>query len=462
MQSTLTQLKAARPDGQLPSSYGVYYKNTLVALCHALEDHILQCGSSDPAAKPLVLVTFQQGKWYLQEAERYWDIAECSRQIVIAAMADSGWASHRTSQRSNVSVVHLAPTDPLVEEWNLIIVAPGYSAMVLCRELSAEEYRADTQPQGDSERKFYGLWTFDRHLVHQAAAILIDHLHPYNSSLADSLARQQQEIAQNPSLIPVDLSGVVARIVTYLQTSQQKLVAVHRQTKELVDLEGQALRLNRNLKAGKLQAFLRMAQRVDERDKDNPLASLQVSALSETLGQILDLPTIRLRRLRLAGLLYRIGLAEAPKEVFSQRVSQMDEASLAFWQERGVLASQLLSTMPELDPIRKIILHHLEYWDGTGQPDGLKGEEISLESRILGLVAYFQAQTQPKGDREPLNPSEALDKCRSYSGTRFDPTLIESLSTVIRLTEIGLMKLPDRPTQLPNVWLEETVPPSKS
>jgi HD-GYP domain-containing protein (c-di-GMP phosphodiesterase class II) len=118
--------------------------------------------------------------------------------------------------------------------------------------------------------------------------------------------------------------------------------------------------------------------------------------------------------------------------------------------------------MPELDPIREIILHHLEYWDGTGKPDGLKGQEISLEARILGLVAYFQAQTQAKGDRAALTPSEALEKCHSYSGTRFDPTLLESLNTVIRLTEIGLMQLPDKPAQLPTVWLEETLRSSKS
>ena len=51
--------------------------------------------------------------------------------------------------------------------------------------------------------------------------------------------------------------------------------------------------------------------------------------------------------------------------------------------------------------------------------------------------------------------SEALEKCQKYSGTRFDPSLVESLKTVVRLTEMGLMRLPDRPSQLPPVWIEE-------
>jgi DICT domain-containing protein len=460
--STLDRLKAALPDGQLPPSYGVYFKNTLVALCHALEDHILQTCTQFPDQKPLVLVTFQQGKWYLQEADRYFEIAQCSDLVAIAAVPDSGFAAHKTGQQENVSLVNLDASDPLVNEWNLILLAPNYAAMVLCHELSTEEYRADSLPQVDTERKFYGLWTFDRALVEKSAEILIERMRPYDNPLCDRLAQMQKQIAANPSATPVDLTGVVSRIVTYLQTSQQQLVTVNRQARELVELEGQARRLNRNLTASKLQAFLRMAQKVDERDKDNPVASLQVSALAETIGQILDLPMLKLRRLRLAGLLFRIGLAEAPIEVFTYTSNKLDESSLVFWRDRALLGAKLLSTMPELAPVTDIVLHHLEHWDGSGKPNGLRGEEISIEARILGLVAEFQKLTQPRGDRPALSVADALERCREYSGTRFDPALVESLTTVIRLAEIGLMQLPTRPSQLPTVWLEEVTKPEIS
>jgi DICT domain-containing protein len=452
-ESTLNQLKIAS-EGRLPSSYGVYFKNTLVALCHALEDHILQTSILDNDSKPLVLVTFQQGKWYLQEADRYADIARSSSHVAIAAVADSGLSSHKTGSLENVSLIELNPEDSLVNEWNLIILSPHYASMLLCHELSAEEYRADTQPQVDTERKFYGLWTFDRALVEKAATILIDRVRPYHLSLANRLAHQQSEIAHRISQTPTDLTSVVSRIVTYLQASQQQLVTATRQTRELRELEGQALRVNKNLVANKLQAFLRMAQKVDERDRDNPVASLQVAALAEMLGQLLDLPTLRLRRLRLAGLLYRIGLASAPIEVFTHRASQLDEASSAFWRNRSVFGAQLLSTMPELAPIQQIIYHECEYWDGSGVPNGLKGEEISLESRILGLAAYFQELTQPRGDRPALDLGEALARCQSYRDIRFESALVEQLSSVIRLCEMGWMQLPDRPSQSPSVWLD--------
>jgi HD-GYP domain-containing protein (c-di-GMP phosphodiesterase class II) len=85
----------------------------------------------------------------------------------------------------------------------------------------------------------------------------------------------------------------------------------------------------------------------------------------------------------------------------------------------------------------------------------LRAEAIPVASRILGLVAYFQELTQPRGDRPALSLSEALSKCRELSEIRFDPALVETLSNVVRLAEMGLMELPNRPSQLPNVWLEE-------
>lgn len=457
--ATLNQLKATLPQGQMPSSYGVYFKNTLVALCHALEDHILEQPATDDE-KPLVLVTFQQGKWYLQEADRYQDIANCSQQVAIAAVADSGFGEHTTSQLANVHMVDIDQDDSLTAEWNLIILAPGYASMVLCHELSDDEYRGDSMPTADVERKFYGLWTFERGPVEAAAQILIDRMHRYNGPLCERLTARLNQLKNHPAESSTDLSGVVSRIVNYLQSSQQQLVTVSRQTRDLWELEGQASKMNRNLAANKLQAFLRMAQKIDQRDNFNQVASLQVAALAETLGQLLELPTLQLRRLRLAGLLFRIGLAEAPREIFQQTSDQLDQASLVFWRDRAALGGQLLSSMPELAPISHIVTHQLEYWDGSGTPNGLKADNIPIEARILNLVAYFQELTEPRGTRTALTLGEALTACEKLSNRRFDPQLVESLGTVVRLTEIGMMQLPQRPSQQPTVWLEDISPPA--
>ncbi len=450
--ATLNQLRSALASGQLPASFGVYLKNTLVALCHALEDHVLQSDQGNP----LLLVTFQEGKWYLQEADRYTDIAQRSHHVVIAAVPDSGFISHRTGGLDNVSLVHLNPEDPLVQEWNLVILDQGYAAMVLCYELHEEDYTSHGRPHRDIERKFYGLWTFDREQVAQTAAILIERMAPYNPELAVRLRGEMNQIEADKTYPQQDLSNVVTRIVEYLQTSQQQLVTLQRQTREFWELESQALRLSRNLNANKLQAFLRMAQRVDSQDPDNPVASFQVAALSETLGQLLDLPTLPLRRLRLAGLLFRIGLAQAPMDIFTHPNRHVDPKSQVLWPEKASIGSQLLMAIPELQPVAQIVAQHLEHWDGSGYPDGLRGEQILLEARILGLVTYFQSLTQPRGNRPAKSLAEALEECHRYEGSRFDPKLLETLSTVIRLTEMGMMQMPERPSHVPAIWLEES------
>ncbi|MFO0409734.1 MAG: DICT sensory domain-containing protein, partial [Dolichospermum sp.] len=154
--SILQQLEASHRHSSRPIHFGVYYKNTLVALCHALEDHILTRNNA-----PLVITAFQEGKWYLEEAVRYADIAQHSQQIVIMAAADAGFAEHPTSQLSNVNLVALATDDPVAQEWHLMILSPDYTAMVICQELSPDDYGIEGLPTSDLERKFYGLWTFE-------------------------------------------------------------------------------------------------------------------------------------------------------------------------------------------------------------------------------------------------------------------------------------------------------------
>ena len=152
--------RSVENNGRTPLNFGVYYKNTLVALCHALEDAVLATKTS-----PLMVTAFQQGKWYLQEADRYGDLADTAEKIVIMATPGAGFREHPTGSRENVSLIDLDTEDPVSEEWHLMIMGSKYSAMVLCQELTDEEYGPQGRPENDLERKFYGFWTFDPALV---------------------------------------------------------------------------------------------------------------------------------------------------------------------------------------------------------------------------------------------------------------------------------------------------------
>jgi DICT domain-containing protein len=421
----------------------VYYKNTLVSLCHALEDHIL---SDD--TKPLVITAFQQGKWYLQEADRYADIANKSRQILIMAAPDASFAEHPTSLLDNVDLVALDTSDPVAEEWHLIILSQRYTAMVLCQELSEADYGTAGVPTSDQERKFYGLWTFEPELVDQAASLAIAHIEPYNLELANKLKAHKQTI--QPSLATAkNLSAVVSRVVDYLQTGQENLSIPTVPNKQILD---------RNLVSNEIQAFLRMAQLMDMADVNNPMAAAEVVVICEAIAQVLDLPAWQVKRLRLAGLLHRIDPLQKTESVLTPGTSTNydEDAPSSRLTCPLVPGAQVLRTMPRLRAVAQIITHQTEWWDGTGEPAGLSGDEIPLESRILALVANFQWRVNEKQafqlSREDIF-SQALEECRQLQSTRFDPKLIDTLALLV----MGLQQGIELPLMTPKVsasmWL---------
>ncbi|MDA0269207.1 MAG: DICT sensory domain-containing protein [Cyanobacteria bacterium] len=425
----LVQAQNPAISAESPINFGVYYKNTLVALCHALEDCILAAD-----CKPLVIAAFQQGKWYLQEADRYGAIAEQAEQVVIMAAPDAGFHSHATSQRPNVALVDLAPADPVAQEWHLIILSPQYTAMVLCQELTDADYGSQGVPSHDLERKFYGLWTFEPTLVGQTMDHIIQHLGQYDPDL-QTLCQQQRDaiLAANPTLSEATstqaLSRVVTRVLDYLQDSETDGEAAFATPKDL----------HHNLLSNELQAMLRMAQLADAMDPVNPLAATKVVALLEMMGQLADLPAWRLQRLRLAGWLYRIAPLQA------EALPQTEAPSCPL-----VPGAQVLRRMPQLRAIAQIITHQTEYWDGSGQPAGLAGDQIPLESRMLSLVSYFQQQVaslSPDAEDRDAAIEQVLATCQQTQGERWDPKLVDILSLMVKGLQQGL-SLPTIPLKV--------------
>jgi len=411
---------------QTPFGYGVYYKNTLVSLCHALEDSILAID-----CKPIVMTAFQRGKWYLQEADRYSEISKKARHVTILASPDAGFSEHPTGQQDNVSLVSLMPDDPVAQEWHLVILSPTYTAMVMCQELSEADYGPDGVPDVDIERKFYGFWTFESDLIVQTAELMLNCCDRYDPSLRPVLQPQLEEISA--ALAHRDttekLGDTVSRVVGYLQERQTTL-------KDDLSLDERAL--GRNLNANELQAFLRMAQAIDLTDTANPMAASEVASLCEALAQLLDLPAWQIKRLRLAGMLHRIDYLPGSGQSLTEIV-ESEESGPTCPLPAG---AQALRVMPKLRAIAQIVNHHTEFWDGSGQPAGLSADSIPLESRILGLVAAFQRDAAQGAIRDRLSDgdaiSAALERCKNESGTRWDPKLVEALQLLILGLQQGL------------------------
>ena len=441
--SILQRLDEAHRHGKRPLNLGVYYKNTLVALCHALEDFILDSNSA-----PLMVTAFQRGKWYLEEADRYSDLADKSEHVTIMATPDSGFDSHPTSNKDNVALVHLKAEDPVAEEWHLMILSPTYTAMVLCQELSDADY-GENKPTKDLERKFYGFWTFEPNLVQETVELAIEHIKSYQPELAE-LMRQKvsRMMAESGSRQRDDLDAVVSQVVRYLQESHKTL----HQPDQVNNFKG-FRDLSENIVSNEMQAFLRMAQLLDATDVSNPMAASEVAAMAEAMSQLLDLPAWQAKRLYLSGLLHRVGLPDVTRE--RNQKTQVQQETL---QDQDAPKASVLRVMPQLQAVSQILTHQREAWDGSGIPAGLAYDEIPLESRIICLLADFQqkmkAYKQYSADKNPL--TQALSDCQTLAGKRYDPKLLDALSLLVMGMQQGMTLQAYRPKIAAGMWLVDS------
>jgi HD-GYP domain-containing protein (c-di-GMP phosphodiesterase class II) len=96
-----------------------------------------------------------------------------------------------------------------------------------------------------------------------------------------------------------------------------------------------------------------------------------------------------------------------------------------------VLGERILAPISQLDEVRRIVRAAHEHFDGSGYPDGLVGEDIPVESRIVLACDAFHAMTTDRPYRRALGVDEAKQRLRDGAGTQFDPDVVEALLRVL-------------------------------
>lgn len=203
----------------------VYFKASLTALSHAMEDLVI-VGNEEP----LVIANFQQERFYRQETRRYGRIAKRSDQVYVLAAPDSGLVA---ASQPYIVVPFDSKDNFLAQEWHLVIVAQKYSACIVCREFSAPVEGVSF----DELRQFKGIWTFEREVSKNAAVLLLDHILNYRPELAEKIATAKQRYGleadselqiANEQVLAIDARLFTGRLVNYLQSSQYKQLKSYR------------------------------------------------------------------------------------------------------------------------------------------------------------------------------------------------------------------------------------------
>lgn len=173
-----------------------------------------------------------------------------------------------------------------------------------------------------------------------------------------------------------------------------------------------------------LQTITLLANVIEARDVYTRGHVERVQQLAVELGKALGWPWDRLAVLEYGALLHDVGKITVPEAVLNKPTNLTPE-ELDVMRKHTTSGAHIVGGITHLESARPYILSHHEKWDGTGYPQGLKGENIPPEGRLLAIVDVFDALTSDRPYHKGVPPQEAITFLRKGSGIHFDPYMVE-------------------------------------
>ncbi len=159
---------------------------------------------------------------------------------------------------------------------------------------------------------------------------------------------------------------------------------------------------------------------IEAKDRYTKGHSDRVYVFCTMMADVLGLSEIQRRNLRFASILHDLGKIGVPDQIL-QKPGPLTIDEHRVMATHVFLTDQILKPLPFLSDIRKIVREHHERFDGNGYPEGLKGNQISLEGRILSVADAFDAMCSHRAYRRAMSRGEAIQELRTGTGTQFCP-----------------------------------------
>lgn len=152
----------------------------------------------------------------------------------------------------------------------------------------------------------------------------------------------------------------------------------------------------------------------------------RVQTYAVQMAKDLNLSDSELNAIRAASLLHDIGKLAVPEHILS-KPGRLTPEEFEKMKIHPIVGSEILNRVQFPYPVVPIVRSHHEKWNGTGYPDGLRGEEIPIGARILAVVDCFDALTSERPYRRAMPPDDAIKHLRSESGTTYDPRVVDCI-----------------------------------
>jgi hypothetical protein len=169
-----------------------------------------------------------------------------------------------------------------------------------------------------------------------------------------------------------------------------------------------------------------LAQAVDARDTFTSGHSENVQLISVDIGRVMRLKDHEIQALEWGGLLHDIGKIGVPDSVLLKQ-DKLTRDERALMNRHPVIGANIIAHVGKLAPELPIIRHHHEWYNGSGYPDRLMGDEIPKLARVLHVADAFEAMTSARPYRmRPLSREQAIAELRKYAGVQFDPVIVDA------------------------------------
>jgi DICT domain-containing protein/signal transduction histidine kinase len=456
----------------------LYFKASLTALSHAMEDQVLAA----TLEQPLVIASFQRERFYRQEAHRYQRLAQRSSQIYVLSAPETDF-SHNSDYYEKIA---FEPDDALAQEWHLVVVAQNYATCLVCREslgsIAKRRQHKHLTPTMDMDtaRRFEGIWTAERGVSLKAAELLLDRIVIYRPELVEKVEEARQRFgigsprsdlrSKNTSefACDIDTDPFVQRLVTYLQASQYKLhkayrsisaqarkerlvnsisSAIRRSLKPQEVLQVAAQELGQNLGACRCLIY-RSQERDTQAIIEQEFLMPGVSSLSGQPWQLANNPLFE----EIVSTGEGVCIADAP---YDSRIKK--SKALRYVIDKFGIRSWLME--PVLYQGRLLGIVELHYC--SEKPHEWQTGELDLVKAIATSIGAALIQAEAYGNLEKLNQQlEALDRTRSNLIAITGHELRTPLSTIQVCLE-SLASEPDMPPELQEVMLSTALTDSE-
>ena len=169
---------------------------------------------------------------------------------------------------------------------------------------------------------------------------------------------------------------------------------------------------------------------LEARDHPTSLHSRRVAALSQKLALALGLTWSEACIIGMGGLLHDLGKVAMPDSILFKH-GKLSQAEIEYMARHPLVGEQILTPLPSLQEVARIVRHHHEWLNGTGYPDSLRDEHIPLGARIVAVADAYDAIISHRVYRQGRASVDALRELSKGAGKQFDPRIVETLENLL-------------------------------